>query len=1474
MGMGGRLVSHLERTMSLVMGSPEEAALGGMPDTGVGRLFSPADWTQAWNKTSNGEAFLDPYYERQALQRWGPDTYSLAHKLATGTTETQLLQAALQSDPSGTTAANLKKQIDSKDVQDAYRLLDAAHVSPGRAIVTPGFIARHPTVGHAVSGVLDGTFDWYTDPILFGGKLVQDVTAARWLANSQEDVHNLAQMPSVARAFDRIAGHVAARQAGDPTAVGNLIREFPKLGAAAPGLIEAGADTAQKVEDYFADTAGLQALINGNPVSAGLRGGGTLPHLSRAGIYRLQAKAAFHDTIDAAADRPWRLEGLQPGDTIDHAAPVSGLTDRMVVGAGRFARRAITLVPTSRVFRPNDPNALNVFRDIATQFLPASRVNDLLDAFASTPELAGKIRVYRSMMIELGQAAKLDQDEATWAAYMGKVTSTAERMYASAGRDVMQVNGQEMHMGLLKADQAEGTVIAPFRDLYTSGKQIGSIQTMTRGINADWIDKFMEPWRGLTLAREGFALRVAGEELASFIARKSFGPFLRAQAAQAFKKGMERRMALESADDLDDLDTKADANLWHRWAGHLPPAVQNGIQTGADLVREHFVDRVHRQMFALGKALSPDAYRAAMGELLDRGIIDPPKELTALHGYDATQQGAKEGMRIGKVKHNGKLVPAEIKPSGGWRGYMRTDTDSPYLQVYQWQLGRVATDDWAREALLSKLPAVPRDEAGLPTGGELVWGKAARVSNLADVLEHDPMWKEWSVRSTQDRLGREVATGEISTRQAAEDHAAALISHVDSLVRPGGKEIPGLVDHLLSEGKTPGVDFLQERMDQLPREVTGPEIVPVTGMTNRITRYTGQLFKNVIGPQINWLSRTPQWLHNYTLSREAYLAPGGLADMWREQGLSHEVISDLVHEGATQRAINMTIPFIHNPELRSEMSVLTRNLAPFWFAQEQFYKRWARTFTYTPAAFRRLQLISHGVTHSGFVQNDPETGKQYFVYPGSNLVQDVLAHAVNMLTGGHFNGVLPVNAGLIGQVNMLNPGLERVGLPNWGPLAILPMEGLKSIDPHMTQAINSLEGPVAANNGIIKNLLPASVAHVLEVAEPNWLTQSQYASAQMSAMQYLDATGHGLGTPAITAVAGPNIANPQPGDYYNDNGNPTVYQPDGTWQRNTPDALNAYRKRVQNWARIFLVTRLIYGFNGPASPENMIAPVKLHNDLSTLMNAAGPNGFNGAMAAFLAVHPDATAYTVFQSQNETGGFLPATKDAMDFLNENPGLLKDHRMAAPFFIPAPDTSGAYNPNVYSEQLQMGLRARKTPQDFLNQLEYQDAANLYFKNDNLKNQLIATNPSQRTAVDAQWTEWSEQYLAANPVFANLLGQSGTPGTIGASATGRMQIMDDVIAALKDGSVKESPQTAALRTLTNNWILWQSMVGNYGGTQANNASSAMVRGIDQQFAQWLAGFVQANPGVQPLVDRAIRPDLSNTLTQMAAEGVPVAI
>jgi hypothetical protein len=229
----------------------------------------------------------------------------------------------------------------------------------------------------------------------------------------------------------------------------------------------------------------------------------------------------------------------------------------------------------------------------------------------------------------------------------------------------------------------------------------------------------------------------------------------------------------------------------------------------------------------------------------------------------------------------------------------------------------------------------------------------------------------------------------------------------------------------------------------------------------------------------------------------------------------------------------------------------------------------------------------------------------------------------------------------------------------------------------------------------------------------------------MQAIQYLEATGHGMGTPATTQVESMHIADPRPGDYYLPGGTGSaayVYQPDGKWPLNNSRTLDTYLSRIKNWSRIFLVTRAIYGFAAPAAPETQFDPNGMDTQLKTLM---GEMPFDEAIATFLQQHPDASALTVFETQSQTGSTLPATAAAMNFLNTNSDLVNKHPLAATYFIPQVDTSGNFSEAGYQEQLAEGLRQKKDTSTFYDEVVYQQASQIYFNVENQKNTMLANH-----------------------------------------------------------------------------------------------------------------------------------------------------
>ena len=331
----------------------------------------------------------------------------------------------------------------------------------------------------------------------------------------------------------------------------------------------------------------------------------------------------------------------------------------------------------------------------------------------------------------------------------------------------------------------------------------------------------------------------------------------------------------------------------------------------------------------------------------------------------------------------------------------------------------------------------------------------------------------------------------------------------------------------------------------------------------------------------------------------------------------------------------------------------------------------------------------------------------------------------------------------------------------------------------------------------------------------------------------------------------------KPGDYVTDqSGNEWVVQADGQWRRNDPAALTSYMQRVKNWTRVFLITRTLFGFSAPASPEALFDPGHVNEDFQALLKELP---YNEAVAAFMKIHPDASAYTVFQTKNEAGGPLPATASAMAFMDANKGFFDAHRLAGAFFLPTADSSGKFDQQAYQSQLQEQLRVRKTPTEFWQEIAYTNAATPYFNGEQVKNQMLQQG-GNRNAIDQAWTEQSQDYMKANPLFAQQLADAG-------SAYKRADIETDLANALRDPRLPENPQTEDIRTLFNAWVQYQAMTAPYSNPNGGAMSSTQRYQLELQFTSEAQQFLTSHPDAQPVFDRLMRPSLTAALTTQAA-------
>jgi hypothetical protein len=269
-------------------------------------------------------------------------------------------------------------------------------------------------------------------------------------------------------------------------------------------------------------------------------------------------------------------------------------------------------------------------------------------------------------------------------------------------------------------------------------------------------------------------------------------------------------------------------------------------------------------------------------------------------------------------------------------------------------------------------------------------------------------------------------------------------------------------------------------------------------------------------------------------------------------------------------------------------------------------------------------------------------------------------------------------------------------------------------------------------------------------------------------------------------------------------------------------------------------------------------PGHVNEDLQQLLKT---EPLNEAIASFMQAHPDATAYTVFQTKSQGGAFLPATAQAMQFMADHDGFMRDHPLAGAYFVPQADSTGKFDLNAYREQLQQGLRVKKDPATFWQEVSYAAAAKQYFAVDDQKNALLrnARGP-QFSQIQNQWTQWSQSFLLANPLFAQQLEDTN-------GKYSRADLLNDMGNALSDPRLPSTPQTDHLKTLFNAYVTYKAAVNQTNSMGATVMQAAQRKQLEQQFASEAAQYIAANPDVEAFYNRLIRPDILGVLPPTVA-------
>ena len=606
----------------------------------------------------------------------------------------------------------------------------------------------------------------------------------------------------------------------------------------------------------------------------------------------------------------------------------------------------------------------------------------------------------------------------------------------------------------------------------------------------------------------------------------------------------------------------------------------------------------------------------------------------------------------------------------------------------------------------------------------------------------------------------------------------------------------------IKDGVAPSLKSLGElSMDHKPLNVPGFE--SAANHDSSLDRLFNAGHHKIISPIINGLSRNGAFIRNVAKEEDIALKAGlSPDDAWRI---------------AQQRAAFKLMPDIHNPNIRTQFSELARNLMPFYFAQDQAYRRWGRLVQRNPEALRKIQLIHQAGTHTGFIHTDPQSGQETFMYPMSGYVGVGVEKMLGAFGIKTLGGVPLSFSGNVSSLSSVTPFTEIPGLHLGGPVVGIPLQALETFAPETSPINQSVKGPKGSGTSIADMIFPS--AFLKNMATGLGATHSRsFQSAQMQAMQVIM--------------------------YKHLNGK-------------TPDEASAFladphSKQLlidesKNYARTMYMMKALIGEGLPTQPTMHIGGLGLKDEFRALV-AKGPT-IGDAITAFQAKHPgqDLTPFSVFQSKALTGGYVPPTQEALDYYELNRELLTKLPYGGAWLLPQTGTKGDAT-KIYNEQVAIGLRHKLSPDEFADRL-YVAAGNAqYYGMRDMRDEALKQangDVAAKAAIDSQWTQVSEQLKQHNPVWASQQGNQ-----VAAESRARtLQEFDVLFDPKNQAGVPDTEQFRLVRDLYGVFKQYDTQRLLAKSTPGKE-SSAAVKQLDGQWEQYLTAAAAGEPRLAPVI------------------------
>lgn len=770
------------------------------------------------------------------------------------------------------------------------------------------------------------------------------------------------------------------------------------------------------------------------------------------------------------------------------------------------------------------------------------------------------------------------------------------------------------------------------------------------------------------------------------------------------------------------------------------------------------------------------------------------------HAYEAEYANDKEGQAIDLFRRGYMNSPMKSSKSFG----LIDNGHDQFIPAWQASIKEIADDPTGQFAAQSLIDA-SRSETDINKATDV-----ARKQLAAHLRTLPPEDTAWAIRTNPNLTSNFSGFEKPAEWDNYDEWAHVKLHALRGVVRGTDKSVSGDLLRSIAEGKTPDRFTLKGMPEgSWPTNVKNREMIP--DGTGKIQKIANAGFSKVLNPMVDFLSRQPIAFNEFYRQWKIQepLVDAGLKD--------YDEAMNIALTTTVQRVMRN----VHNLNDRTQWTVTLRNWAPFFFAQEQAYRRMGRLLAEDPLAFRRYQLMISNIHDVGQVFGG-QNGQGYFVMPGTGFLTAGVASAASAI-GLPVESSNPIGMGWnLGASSVIFP-LSSGIRPDIGPLVAIPTQAMATLFPEtlspvlksdLTAGEQTILGP-SATQPIYEQMVPnVIVQRLLGAAFPQFDSRS-FNSTMMQTIATLESQGKV----------------PPPGS--------------SAW------VMQAFLDRVRNQTRIMYAMKAIVGAVTPVSPE-------VTNSVYNNMNTELSNDINSTKSVskgiqtFLSKNPDATAFTVFQSSNQQGVSVPASVAAENLINENLPLIRQYPSAALMLLMSqPNLDTTYNSSVYAEQLAQGLRTKWFPGDVSpnGQLEGY-LAQVYIAAGNsivlgkwypqYEAQIAGLTGQAKYDAEQSWQNTLAAYAKQNPVW-------GTYWNADDKTTQRGEAITQMQTLLASKDAPTGPVADDTRTLLTSYANYESQlsIGSQDGFIGDSQSS-----INQSWKDYLYQTVADNPQLTTIV------------------------